>query len=485
MDLCRGADSLRRSRGGFLPVASGCGAECSRRRLLYAAKSVFSPFVREGVFVKKTSAKPAGRHPKGDEMPLRLVATRNARSVSDHTAYGPLSTVGLFAGIGGLERGLASAGHGTRLLCEIDNGAAAVLTSRFPGVACVPDVRTLERLPEDCDLLVGGFPCQDLSQAGRTEGIHGDSSGVVFEVFRLLANKKRRPRWVLLENVSFMLSLAQGRALETIIGELERLGYRWAYRTVNSLAFGVPQRRERVFLLASLDADPRTVLFSDEAGTPEIERPDASQPFGFYWTEGTRGLGAAVNAIPTLKGGSTVGIPSPPAVLMPDGSVITPSIRDAERLQGFPDDWSQPAELVARASHRWKLVGNAVTVPVAAWLGRRLKEPGEYDATWDPKLVAGRSWPRSAWNVGGGRHRATGITEWPLSLPRPQLSEFIREPSPLSAKATAGFLSRLRSSALRRPEWFDAGLAKHLNRQTSTVLMEIDSGEKRKGARRI
>ncbi len=435
--------------------------------------------------MKKFSAEAASQHLKTGGTPLRLVGAGRVPCVLARTDNGPLSTVGLFAGIGGLEKGLAAAGHQTRLLCEIDNAASAVLTSRFPGVACVPDARALERLPEDCDLLVGGFPCQDLSQAGRTEGIQGDSSGVVFEIFRLLSGKRRRPRWVLLENVSFMLSLAQGRALEVIIGEMERLGYRWAYRTVNSLAFGVPQRRERVFLLASLDSDPRSVLFADEAGPPAADEPTPSKPFGFYWTEGTRGLGAAVDAIPTLKGGSTVGIPSPPAILMPDGSVVTPSIRDAERLQGFPEDWSQPAELVGRASHRWKLVGNAVTVPVAEWLGRRLREPGEYDSTWDPTLSAGCSWPRAAWNVGSGRHRATNISAWPLALPRPSLSEFIREPSLLSAKATAGFLSRLRASSLRRPQWFDAGLARHLKRQTASILAASDEGEERVRSRRL
>ncbi|MFN2376362.1 MAG: DNA cytosine methyltransferase, partial [Candidatus Binatia bacterium] len=375
----------------------------------------------------------------------------------------------LFAGIGGFELGLSAAGHHTRLLCEIDNAACAVLTSRFPGVACVPDVRELERLPEDSDLLVGGFPCQDLSQAGRTEGINGDASGVVREVFRLLNNKRHRPRWVLLENVSFMLKLGKGRALEVILGELERLGYRWAYRTVNSLAFGVPQRRERVYLLASLDADPRTVLFADEAGEPAALKPDPSLAFGFYWTEGNRGLGTAVDAVPTLKGGSTVGIPSPPAVLMPDGRVVTPSIRDAERLQGFPADWSEPAVLVARSSRRWKLVGNAITVPIAEWIGRRLSDPGRYDDTLDPLHIVSGSWPAAAWNLGYGRHRAENVSAWPLAIPRPSLHEFLREPAPLSVKATAGFLSRLRASRLRRPDWFDKALAAHLAAEIKAI----------------
>src|SRR5690606_19679397 len=96
---------------------------------------------------------------------------------------------------------------------------------------------------------------------------------------------------------------------------------------------------------------------------------------GFYWTEGLRGLGWAVNAVPTLKGGSSIGIPSPPAIVLPDGRVVTPDIRDAERLQGFPADWTKVAETVARRSARWRLVGNAVSVPAADWIGKRLLKP--------------------------------------------------------------------------------------------------------------
>src|SRR5262245_5861515 len=101
------------------------------------------------------------------------------------------------------------------------------------------------------------------------------------------------------------------------------------------MAFGVPQRRERVYLVARLDNDPRGVLFRDDAGDREPELPRPGLACGFYWTEGTRGVGAAVNAIPTLKGGSALGIPSPPAILLPRGrGIVTPCIHDAERLQG-------------------------------------------------------------------------------------------------------------------------------------------------------
>src|SRR5205085_1161789 len=107
--------------------------------------------------------------------------------------------------------------------------------------------------------------------------------------------------------------------------------------------------------------DPRDVLLTQDIGEPEPQDP-RGLACGFYWTEGVRGLGWAVNAVPTLKGGSSIGIPSPPAVLMPNGAIVKPDIRDLERMQGFDVDWTKPAERIVRKGHRWKLVGNAVTV---------------------------------------------------------------------------------------------------------------------------
>jgi DNA (cytosine-5)-methyltransferase 1 len=295
-----------------------------------------------------------------------------------------------------------------------------------------------------------------------TKGIEGSRSGLVGEVFRLL--RGRRIPWVLLENVPFMLQLARGKALEVIVRELETLGYRWAYRVVDSRAFGVPQRRERVFLLASLDHDPRQVILADDA-EPETAPADAREvAFGFYWTEGIRGLGAAIDAVPTLKGGSTIGIPSPPGILLPSGEIVTPEIRDAERLQGFRENWTLPAERVVRRSARWKLVGNAVTVGVSAWIGRRLAAPGFYDGTWDVPLRPGTPWPKAAWNVGEGRFSADRST-WPIRRRSRPLHAFLKFPAgPLSLKAAEGFRSRTRTSSLRFPPGFLDAVDAHIRR---------------------
>jgi DNA (cytosine-5)-methyltransferase 1 len=378
---------------------------------------------------------------------------------------------GLFAGVGGLERGLARAGHETALLCENDPGAVAVLESRFQETDLHEDVCTLRRLPRETTLLAAGFPCQDLSQAGRTVGIAGARSGLVAEVFRLI--EQHRTPWVLLENVPFMLQLGRGEAMNVITTTLEALNYRWAYRVVDTRSFGLPQRRRRVYLVAALDEDPRGVLFADEAGSASqiTAKVGDACAFGFYWTEGTRGLGWAVDAIPTLKGGSSIGIPSPPAILLDTGEIVTPSIRDAERLQGFPTDWTKPAEEVTRTGQRWKLVGNAVSVPVAEWIGRRLREPGKVLDFEVAALKPQTPWPAAAWNVGQGRVRVAA-SEWPVRRKQQSLSTFLRYPTaPLSAKATAGFLSRAEVAPLKFDDGFLDAIRAHLKRISSAAAV--------------
>ncbi|MDF0531419.1 DNA (cytosine-5-)-methyltransferase [Tsukamurella sp. 8F] len=380
--------------------------------------------------------------------------------------------VGLFAGIGGLEIGLAEHGWESELLCELDPAATAVLTHRFPGVEHHADVTTLRSLPSGTELVMAGFPCQDLSQAGRTAGITGERSGLVDEVFRLV-RRKAGPRWLLLENVPFMLRLDRGAAMGHVTSALDALGYRWAYRVVDARAFGLPQRRQRVLMLASRTEDPREVLFGDDAGPVPEGSPDA-HPCGFYWTEGTRGLGWAVNAVPTLKGGSALGIASPPAVRTLGGAIVTPGIVDAERLQGFDPDWTRPAlELPGvRAGQRWKLVGNAVSTRMSSWVGHRLDAPLPYDPSSDLELAQSDPWPDAAWGS-GGRSYAAAVSTWPVHHPYEDLDGFLEESRPLSARATAGFLKRARAGSLRFVPGFLGDVETHLERMLGTAGEEV------------
>lgn len=375
-----------------------------------------------------------------------------------------LRAVGLFAGIGGFELGFGRAGIRTDLLVENAPAAAAVLRHRFPSVPIAADIRDVARLPRTVSVVAAGFPCQDLSSVGLKTGIEGARSSLVGEVFRLL--RDRAVEWVVLENVPFILKLERGSALKLITEELETLGYSWAYRVVDAEAFGIPQRRKRWLLVASLHHDPRDVLLAESVARPDSDAEGSS--FGFYWTEGMRALGWAVDAVPPVKGGSTIGVPSPPAILLPNGQVVTPDLRDAERLQGFPIDWSKPAEGVTRPSFRWQLVGNAVSVEVARWVASCIKKPRRYGSLYDEPLPAGSPWPYAAWRIHGELIHASTVSAWPMWKPRRRLEEFLRFPGrPLSVKASAGFLKRTRKGSLRFMPGFIEAIERHMLRQVA------------------
>ena len=120
------------------------------------------------------------------------------------------------------------------------------------------------------------------------------------------------------------------------------------------------------------------MLLANNSNQTDIDDVAASS-FGFYWTEGNRGIGwASGDTIPALKGGSGLGIPSAPAMILPSGGIATPHLCDAERLQGFPEFWTAPAAKAGNHRSRWRLVGNAVNVRVTEWLGRRLANPGRF-----------------------------------------------------------------------------------------------------------
>lgn len=382
----------------------------------------------------------------------------------------PLKIAGLFAGIGGIELGFQRAlgdGVQTELLCEWWQPARDVLAARFAGIDVYPDVRELVDLPAGLDVLAAGFPCTDLSQAGRTAGIGGAQSGLVSHVFdalRLADKLGRRLPWLLIENVPNMLALDRGQAMRYLVTELESIGYRWAYRTVDSRATGAPQRRRRVLLVASRTEDPRQVLFADDAGV----RPDGDyrdDAFGFYWTEGRGGLGWALDAVPTLKGGSTIGIPSPPAVWVRDArpgrKIVTPRIEDAEAMQGFPRGWTEPADEHRARGPRWKLVGNAVTVDVAAWVAGRLAAPGEFaleSTAWDGPA----SWPTAAWGD-NGQVWTVPISEHPVRAPYRHLLDVIDadQAAALSLRGVLGFIRRLEQGNLGRHPGFRTDVAEH------------------------
>ena len=151
----------------------------------------------------------------------------------------------LFSGIGGLELGLERAGVGhTVWQCEIEPWARAVLAKHWPGVPCHDDVRTFQPAPGSADVVCGGFPCQDLSQAGSQKGLQGERSGLWREFARVI--RLVRPRYVVVENVPPLLGLGLG----TVLGDLAALGYDAEWNCVPASAVGAPHPRDRLWILA-------------------------------------------------------------------------------------------------------------------------------------------------------------------------------------------------------------------------------------------
>jgi DNA (cytosine-5)-methyltransferase 1 len=168
----------------------------------------------------------------------------------------------LFAGIGGFRIGLEKAGHECVWSNEIVEKARSIYEYNFKDKPDPRDIRTVQpdEIP-DCDLLVGGFPCATFSVAGRRTGFGTeDTRGTLFfEICRLLSSK--RIPYLFLENVKGLLNHDKGRTFGVIIASLDELGYDIQWECVNSKNFGVPQNRERVFIVGNLRGHPRPKVF--------------------------------------------------------------------------------------------------------------------------------------------------------------------------------------------------------------------------------
>ena len=184
----------------------------------------------------------------------------------------------LFSGIGGLDLGFERAGMTPAYNCENDLAARSILARHWPTVPQYEDVRDVGDNVASPDVIMGGFPCQDLSVAGRREGLDGKRSQLWFEFHRIIAGAC--PSWVVVENVPGLLSSNSGRDFGTILGGLEDLGYGVAWRVFNSQFFGVPQRRRRLFIVGSLDdwRAPARVLLEPESGTGGFAPSGESAP---------------------------------------------------------------------------------------------------------------------------------------------------------------------------------------------------------------
>jgi DNA (cytosine-5)-methyltransferase 1 len=260
---------------------------------------------------------------------------------------------------------------------DIEPFPRAVLQHHYPQVPLYGDFTIISA--DQCgpiDLLIGGTPCQSFSVAGLRLGLNDPRGNLALGFIQL--TQRTQPRWVLWENVRGALSSSGGRDFGAILGALAELGYGFSYRVLDAQYFGVPQRRRRVFLVGHSSGDwrrPAAVLFEPESlqGNPTKGGPAAQA------VAGCASRGAASRDIAQcLTTGTGQRYDPETETLVPVGHTVrrlTPI--ECERLQGFPDNYTQipwrnkPADYCPD-SPRYKSLGNSVAVPVLAWVGTRI-----------------------------------------------------------------------------------------------------------------
>ena len=167
---------------------------------------------------------------------------------SDHI----MKILDLFSGIGGFSLGLERAGMTTVAFCEIDAKARLVLKKHWPDVPVFEDITTLTKadIHDEIDIIAGGFPCQDISLAGKGAGLAGARSGLWSEFHRLIA--EIRPRYAIIENVSAL----RNRGLDTVLRSLAEIGYDAEWHCIPASAVGAPHKRDRIWIVAYPDNKP-------------------------------------------------------------------------------------------------------------------------------------------------------------------------------------------------------------------------------------
>ncbi len=264
----------------------------------------------------------------------------------------------LFSGIGGLELGLERAGWEVRWQVEIDPDALRVLERHWPGVTRYGDITKVDPCDlEWVDMLCGGFPCQDVSTAGKRKGIiEGTRSGLWFEMLRLAS--ALRPRYILVENVEGIYSHVQG--LNKVLGSLAEIGYDAEWDMLPASAFGAPHRRNR-FILLAYPIPSHTDGLGQDLGPSHGYASPASLRFASARTEDAGGLRDSPRDYrgdwPPERGVRRVGNGVPGKV---DGPAWAPP-----RLSDESDE--------TRCA-RLRTLGNAVVPQVAEYVGRRILE---------------------------------------------------------------------------------------------------------------
>ena len=313
----------------------------------------------------------------------------------------------LFSGIGGFELGIQQAyelqkmgtepenssdssggtsQHSERPLCigysEIDKYAIQIYERHFKHKN-YGDITTINatELP-DFDFLCGGFPCQSFSIAGKRGGFNDTRGTLFFDIARIV--KEKQPRLLLLENVKGLLSHDNGQTFKTIISTLTELGYDLQWQVLNSKNFGVPQNRERVFIVGHFRGTSRPEVFPIVGKSEEDNRTvgqEISYTIDANYAKGTNTLNKSRRQVirqplkfmnrnqKNIIGDYAYTVDSLNTGGIKENSRIrrlTPI--ECERLQGFPDGWTEGIS----DTQRYKTLGNAVTVNVIIEIMKRL-----------------------------------------------------------------------------------------------------------------
>lgn len=300
------------------------------------------------------------------------------------------SAASFFTGIGGFDIGFESAGFSISMQCEIEPFCQSLLRKHWPNVPLHGDITKLksEYIPKS-DVWIGGFPCQDLSLArmGKRDGLRGSKSGLFYEFARLVGEGK--PRVILLENVAGLLSSHGGKDFGIVLSTLAELGYSVGWRTLNSKYFGVPQSRQRVYVVGCRGdgRGPGEVLFEPECGEGHHSKggsygsqsaPSFQDVVGDPGGEGPviQALAYCLYATSARHTGTDW---SRNYVCYPKiGKVRRLIPAECEGVMAFPKGWTIPQQTTLSAddldSARYHALGNAVTPPVAEWLAVRIRK---------------------------------------------------------------------------------------------------------------
>jgi DNA (cytosine-5)-methyltransferase 1 len=184
----------------------------------------------------------------------------------------------LFSGIGGFDLAFQKAGMENVGMCEIDKPCKAILNRHFPDVIIHNDVKEISNATYQkgsIDLICGGFPCQDLSIAGKRAGLAGERSGLWFEFARII--DEIEPKWVVIENVPGLLSSNKGKDFATVIQWLAERGYGVSWRVFDAQYFGVAQRRRRVFIIGSFGNGCSAEVLFEREGLPGNTPPGRTE----------------------------------------------------------------------------------------------------------------------------------------------------------------------------------------------------------------